>query len=92
MKKATAIEPPATIDSLILYPNPAEDIMHIRYKTNMSKNAYRTIYTLDGKPVERKNIGNLTEEQIDITHYRRTVYIMRITDGKTEHTLKFIVR
>jgi hypothetical protein len=86
----TAIEPPTTIDSLILYPNPAEDIMHIKYKTNMSQNAYRTIYTLDGKPVERKTIGQMTEEDLDITTLKKGMYIMNIIDGKDRQSIKFI--
>ncbi|MGV8171330.1 MAG: T9SS type A sorting domain-containing protein, partial [Candidatus Woesearchaeota archaeon] len=70
--------------------NPAEDIMHIRYKTNMSKNAYRTIYTLDGKPVERKNIGQITEEDLDITSLKKGMYIMNIVDGTDRQRIKFI--
>jgi hypothetical protein len=86
----TAIEPPPTLENILLYPNPAEGIMHIKYKTNMSQNAYRTIYTLDGKPVVRKTIGQMTEEDLDITTLKKGMYIMNIIEGTDKQNLVFI--
>jgi hypothetical protein len=41
----------------------------------------------DGKPGERKTIGQMTDEDLDITSLKRGMYIMNIVDGKDRQNL-----
>ena len=91
MKKATGIEDPPTLEETVAYPNPTYDILHIKYKSGMSGNAFMSIYTLGGNPVMRKTIGSLTEEDLDMTQYNRGLYIMIITDGTERKEIKLII-
>ena len=73
-----------------LYPNPTEDILHIKYKSGMSNNAFLSIYTLDGKAVMRKKINGAREEDLELSNLNAGTYFLRISDNDTETSHTFI--
>lgn len=90
MKRAVGIEDSTPEERFIYYPNPAESILHIKYKSGLSRNSYRIIYSSEGKPLERKTIGNISQEDLDISHYNSGMYILQIVDGTGIQEYKFI--
>jgi hypothetical protein len=90
MNKPVGIEDSPLENKIGYYPNPVESILHIKYKIGISKNAYRTIYSPEGKPVEKKTIGNISEEDLDVTSYKSGMYILQIVDDKDIQEFKFI--
>lgn len=90
INKPTGIEKPPSLQSMIFYPNPAENSLHLKYKEGLSANAFMTITTLDGKPVICKRINGITEETIDISNYKSTIYIINIIDGLNKQSARFI--
>lgn len=90
IKKTVGIEDTQTEERTLTYPNPVEDILHIKYTAGLSMDAYRTIYSSDGKLIERKTLGNITEEDLDVTSYKSGMYILHIADGKNMQEYKFI--
>jgi hypothetical protein len=56
----------------------------------MSSNAFMSITTMVGKQVERKTIGNIKEEDIDLASYKKGLYILQVVDGTENQRIKFI--
>ena len=81
-KKAVGIEPGPTLDDKTsYYPNPVQDILHIKYKSGMSGNAFMSITTLDGKQIMSKKINGASEDDFDMTTYKPGIYIFKVVDG-----------
>jgi hypothetical protein len=86
----TITEPEPTSEKTMVGPNPVENNLHIKYKSNLSNNAYMTLTTLDGKPILRKKINSTTEETLDMTRDKPGIYILQVIDGKNKETYKII--
>jgi hypothetical protein len=80
----------ANVPNTNLYPNPTEDILHIKYKSGMSGNAFMSIYTSDGKAVMTKKINGAREEDLELSNLNAGTYFLRISDNDTETSHTFI--
>lgn len=72
-----------------IYPNPAQDILHINLKDH-STNQYRvTIFDIYGKTYLDRS---LDESYIDLSTFNNGVYLIRVTDNqRVSATKKFII-
>jgi len=73
-----------------LYPNPAEDILHIEGAEAFEKNAALTITDMAGKICQRQNIFQTSV--INISSLEPGVYTMQITEGNNNYSSVFIRR
>lgn len=80
-----ANEPVATVDRLLLYPNPVKDYLTIEH-TDVQAGKSVAIYSMNGTEVARTT----TDESvtcIDVSHLANGIYLIRI-DGK--YTVRFM--
>lgn len=77
--------PLSTQDSLLqnIYPNPVNDILNIPFYVN----GFVKIYDLAGREVAKKVIENFT---LDLTSLLPGTYFLKIEDGKTTYSHRFI--
>ena len=79
-----------TVKGLNIYPNPADNFIHIA-ASNDIKNV--VIYDISGKPVKTFNNINITEVNLNIENLTDGFYMIKINDSKGgESTQKLIVR
>jgi hypothetical protein len=88
---STDVEQPDPFDQTdyTIYPNPAQDILHININ-NYSTNQYRvTVFDIYGKIYLNKS---LHESYIDLTELNSGIYFIRITNNQNiSTTKKFII-
>jgi hypothetical protein len=77
--------PSGNPEKLVLFPNPAEDVLCI--KADVSENADYSIYTQTGICVKK---GRLTSHSLDISHLKSGIYILKLWDGTSISSEKFI--
>ncbi len=71
--------------SLNIYPNPAQDILHV----NNSENILTiSIYSIDGRFIKNCAVG----EKIDISDLEMGSYIIKATDEKMNQTTKYFIK
>lgn len=71
-------------------PNPASDILNVTINTNSDKMFY-TVYDLIGSKIaEGACVGGIST--INVSAYSGGMYFLKLADGKTESTKKFLVR
>lgn len=89
---ATASGPAS--ENLILFPNPARDVLHIGFVAPAGASAYRVVITdVSGNRALVKQLGKFEGKAnlaINIEQLKPGIYTMVITDGVTSFTRKFI--
>ncbi len=73
-------------NSLILYPNPATDVLNLN-TTQGLENAIYTIFSIDGKLIQNNRVASNT---IDVSALSSGNYILRIVNNGDIKTQKFI--
>jgi len=82
-----------SLDSIVLYPNPVQDVLYLKVKEETSIKAI-SIYTLEGKEVK---LPQLSFEnglvQIPVTNLSKSLYFLSVTDQNNKRaTFKFLVK
>lgn len=81
-----------TLDNIVLYPNPARDYINLKINDRQATKAYVEIYSLDGRLQDNQVLefyGN-TEEQIDLTKLKPSMFIMKTAIGDKILYMKLI--
>jgi ligand-binding sensor domain-containing protein len=71
-----------------VYPVPFNDFIVVHYK-GLDKNYHATIYNLDGKIFKSEQLWD-NNQKINTSDLVKGVYLMKISDGKSEEILKII--
>ncbi|MBN1598309.1 MAG: T9SS type A sorting domain-containing protein [Bacteroidales bacterium] len=77
--------------SLLLYPIPAKDILHVELNESDNGNAVFELLNMAGGVVLLKNISPKNKTEIDISEITTGMYLYRITAGDNIYTGKLIV-
>ncbi|MDD4218249.1 MAG: T9SS type A sorting domain-containing protein [Bacteroidales bacterium] len=80
-----------TEDNLNIYPNPTSDFINISIKNWESENVKLELFDIMGKLllVKKLNINNgMTNEIIDLSHFKAGIYMIRFTDNNTIQNLR----
>jgi hypothetical protein len=77
-------------NSLNIYPNPANNLLHIEVKDGMGSTGTISIINLQGKVIETVQNDSNGLVSIDISHLSKGIYICRHTNSKGTKTIKFI--
>jgi ligand-binding sensor domain-containing protein len=70
------------------FPIPFNDFVIVHFKS-MEKNYHVTIYNMDGKIFKSEQLFD-NNQRINTSDLAKGVYLMKITDGKTEEILKIV--
>jgi len=106
--EATIIDPPGGIDisyklpappsprtkDFSIFPNPAQQEVHLDFSQFLNQSALIRIYSLQGQLMEERIIDELGPSPIsfDVKKYRAGYYLASVLfDGKTLKTAQFIV-
>ena len=73
------------MDSLVLYPNPANEFVKISSSVDINK---VEIYNLLGKKVI--STSKLTNNNLDVSSLSKGVYLMKLTSGESVASRKLI--
>jgi len=85
---------PGLAGKVSIYPNPVKDNLYVQLADKKSLSFNLIITDLLGKSVLNKDIvlENLNEtEQIDVSHLKDGIYMMRISEGENIYTRKIII-
>ncbi len=77
-------------EKFYVFPNPASDLLNVTFKGNFS-DTYYSIYNLLGSKLS-EGVFTDVSSHIDISGYSDGMYFLKLSDGKTEITKKFLVR
>ena len=77
-------------EQLFIYPNPAEEYLKIRCKTQDARLKIIGLFTIEGRIIWEKQMQD--ELYIDVSKLPAGVYFVRVLDGKTAITEKIVVR
>jgi hypothetical protein len=79
------------VESLKLYPNPAKNVLNIKFYLAASQNAEIQIYDITGRIIFRGIYPiEIGEVYIDISHFHSGCYIASISTNNVNQKLKFI--
>lgn len=74
-----------------LYPNPSTDMLHVLFKTDLSKQSLRiSLFDLSGKEVMRKEFVHPSTADMNISSLRPGMYLAEISCGNHKVTKKVI--
>jgi hypothetical protein len=84
----------ATVANFGVFPNPATNVvtLDINQSKSSADNSY-TIYSIDGKMVASKNLGQIqsrTQEKIDISGFQPGLYFVELSLDGVRSTKKFV--
>lgn len=74
---------------VLLFPNPAKDILTVNLSNNNNEIYYSIYNVIGGKITEGIVSDNLSV--IDVSNYSNGMYFLKLSDGKSETTKKFLV-
>jgi len=86
-------EKQATINSLSIYPNPANAKVNIHFTTKEAQNTIE-LYNVTGAKVYTENVGNSNGNvvhTINTTELAKGVYILRVTSGNAVENKKIVI-
>lgn len=86
----TAVEPNHSSLEFKVFPNPAEDVLHIKL-TNQSRPVTLQLIDVNGQVVYEKNAVTTNELSIDVSGYKSGVYVLLLSSGKVEKR-KVVIR
>ncbi|MBL0048948.1 MAG: T9SS type A sorting domain-containing protein [Bacteroidetes bacterium] len=83
---STGFTNPNLENGIVIYPNPAKDIITIAIQQNKSEKSHLEIYTVKGQLIYEEGIAKsktVVEKTIDISRFQKGLYILRwITDDR----------
>ncbi|SMC84171.1 SBBP repeat-containing protein [Moheibacter sediminis] len=74
-----------TGDKLIIYPNPAADVIYLKGNNNIINKGY-TIYNLAGQKLKNGTVES--SEKIDLTNLNSGMYILKLNNGQSFKIIK----
>lgn len=78
-------------ESLVLYPNPAKEVLFLHLQTGQTSSGIIEIISMEGKMVYRQDINsNSTIYEIDMSNISRGLYVIKVNRGSSIETAKFI--
>lgn len=84
-----------SLSSSVIYPNPAANNFSLIIDNKETENITTTIYDLSGKQVLNRNLGELpvglNAIDFDTFGLKNGLYFMQISNGKSQHSVKFVV-
>jgi len=88
-------EASAGIENISVYPNPATDVVGIQIETLEPEKVQLTLYDVFGRAVSK--ISNLEAAQqisqnIDVSHFAKGIYMLRITTSKGQIMRKVVIQ
>ncbi len=78
-----------------IYPNPADDILNIRFAEPAREKLTITVFDITGKQVFQKEIGTIPAgytETIDLSELQSGIYFIRIQDNERVNIGKLMIR
>lgn len=81
-----------TYSDLVLFPNPAKDLIQIQLKNGFDSIKGIIIYDVLGKEVYSKQNMNMEQTAIDISRYSKGVYIVEISTVNNQKVLQKFVK
>lgn len=76
---------------IVVYPNPTEDLVHIRWENNANKIIYKVV-ALDGKTVVKEKTINSNNFTVDLSKETSGVYFIKIKSSNRSEVVKVIKR
>ncbi len=73
--------------NVTVYPNPATELVNILLPEHLNTTAY--VYDLNGKEVLRQAV-NSKKLQLNVSNLSKGYYFVKLQDGKTRYTAKFV--
>jgi len=73
---------------LTVYPNPASDFIQVILPKNLTATAF--VYDINGREVRRQSIENTNQVKFEINGLSKGYYFVKLQNGKTNYTGKFI--
>ena len=94
------VQEPSNIEEIIepltrIYPNPANNILNIEISNSEKKVLEIEILTVTGAIIYRKEYNNMSAhytEQIDLSQYKKGVYLIKVKQHNAIYTGKVIVK
>lgn len=81
--------------NIIIYPNPVKNIFKLSFNSNKSENLSVKVISIDGKIMYSENIKNFTgnyNNNIDVNNFSKGIYIINISNDKSNINKKLIVQ
>lgn len=79
---------PIMENELFVYPNPANEILNVNFINE--RNSIIEIYNIQGMLLEKVNASNKSKLSISINDLASGLYLLKISDGKSSSTVRFI--
>lgn len=80
--------------ALSIFPNPANDIAHIVFDSNINTVVNITVYNIVGKTISTQKTSitsGLNDIKIDVNNFHKGIYLVKIQYGNNTQTLKMNV-
>ncbi len=89
------IEEPQTQDEttgaeLLLYPNPASDVLRIKYEKQAADNLSIRVFDMQGKTLIVKQVNDRETLEVDVSQLRAGYYLLQLIDGGERMVAKFV--
>lgn len=88
------VEEQQALNSITLFPNPANEVLNVAINVNENVDAQVMIFDMSGKVLvnEYSNLASGTNNlAYDVTTWANGVYFVRITAGATANTVKLVI-
>lgn len=80
----------SNLESLLTYPNPNKGIVNIQLKNGHFSNAKLDVLDLSGRLIESTIISNTTIYKLNLKHYKKGFYILRIVNNNHTYSRKIL--
>lgn len=84
-----------TLSNLMLWPNPANDVINFQYPSNTDKKASVTLFDLRGRIVYENTISSenaMVKGEIETSDFARGIYILNLKQGTSTVNQKVILK
>jgi hypothetical protein len=76
--------------SFEIYPNPARESITIKSSAIDLRNSNISVYSLEGKLIEKLENSNLSQVNINIANFKKGLYFVEIESNKMSYKAKFV--
>jgi hypothetical protein len=81
------IEDVENAEQLMVFPNPAEDVVNITAPTNVNK---VEVFSLDGKMVKGNNVVGSTNVKLNVEDLESGIYVLKVYADRQTHVARII--
>lgn len=79
-----------SFDGISLYPNPVTDVLNLENTSN--KPFEVEVIDVLGKVIHRLSVPSKIQQQLDVSHYNKGIYLLRILNDKNEMMIKKFIK